>query len=82
MGQVEIARCNAGDTQSEFGKITLWDEMVTNGSVGVSSSGDTVGGSYAFQAAKIKTEYSEQTNQGGKGATSQMGFSIKENKEA
>jgi type VI secretion system secreted protein Hcp len=37
---------------------------------------------YSFQAAKVKTQYWEQTNQGGKGAESQMGFNIKENREA
>ncbi|CAN7245741.1 hypothetical protein ASF11_00010 [Acidovorax sp. Leaf76] len=82
LGQVEISMCKAGGTQIEFGKITLTDVMVTNVTVSGTSSGDTVVVNYAFQAAKIKTEYSEQTAQGGKGATSQMGFSIKENKEA
>ena len=72
----------AGDKPLEYIKITLTDVMVTNVTVSGTSSGDTVVVNYAFQAAKIKTEYSEQTAQGGKGATSQMGFSIKENKEA
>lgn len=60
LGQVEISMCKAGGTQIEFGKITLTDVMVTNVTVSGTSSGDTVVVNYAFQAAKIKTEYSNR----------------------
>ena len=72
LGQVDISLCKAGGSQIEFTKITL---------SGANSS-DTVTVNYSFQAAKVKTQYWEQTNQGGKGAESQMGFNIKENREA
>lgn len=82
LGQVEISLCKAGGTQIEFGKITLTDVMVTSVTVSGTDGSDSVLVNYAFQAAKVKTQYWEQTNQGGKGAESQMGFNIKENKEA
>ncbi|KQO18986.1 type VI secretion system tube protein Hcp [Acidovorax sp. Leaf78] len=82
LGQMEISMCKAGGAQIEFFKITLTDVIVTNVAVSGTAEGDIVMVNYGFQAAKIKTEYSEQTAQGGKGATSEMGFSIKENKEA
>ncbi|WP_326535494.1 Hcp family type VI secretion system effector [Pseudorhodoferax sp.] len=82
LGQVEISLCKAGGGQIEFGKITLSDVLVTCVNVSGTNSGEVVVVTYAFQAAKVKTQYWEQTNQGGKGAESQMGFSIKENREA
>ncbi|WP_373784479.1 Hcp family type VI secretion system effector, partial [Delftia acidovorans] len=82
LGQVDISLCKAGGTQIEFTKITLTDVMVTNVTVSGANSSDTVTVNYSFQAAKVKTQYWEQTNQGGKGAESQMGFNIKENREA
>lgn len=81
LGKVEISLCKAGGSQIEFGKITLTDVLVTNVTVSGANSGDTVVVNYSFQAAVVKAQYWEQTNQGGKGAESQMGFSIKENKE-
>jgi type VI secretion system secreted protein Hcp len=36
---------------------------------------------YAFQAAKIKQQYWEQTDNGGKGAESLVAWDIKQNKE-
>jgi type VI secretion system secreted protein Hcp len=36
---------------------------------------------YSYQAAKVKSEYSVQTDKGGKGATSEFGWNIKENKK-
>jgi type VI secretion system secreted protein Hcp len=56
--------------------------MVTDVTGSGANSSDTVTVNYSFQAAKVKTQYWEQTNQGGKGAESQMGFNIKENREA
>lgn len=82
LGQVEISLCKAGGSQIEFTKITLTDAMVTNVTVSGANASETVMANYSFQAGKIKTQYWEQTNQGGKGAESQMGFSIKENREA
>lgn len=82
LGQVEISLCKAGGTQIEFGKITLTDVLVTNVTVSGANAADAVIVNYSFQATKVKSQYWEQTNQGGKGAESQMGFDIKANKEA
>ena len=56
--------------------------LVTDVTVTGTQGGDTVEVNYAFQAAKVKSQYWEQTAQGGKGPQSQMAFSIKENREA
>jgi type VI secretion system secreted protein Hcp len=82
LGKVEISLCKAGGSQIEYGKIELTDVLVTSVTVSGTSSGESTVVNYAFQASKIKTQYWEQTNQGGKGAESQMGFDIKQNKEA
>jgi len=82
LGSVNISLCKAGGTQIEFGKITLTDVMVTNVTVTGANTSDAVMVNYSFQAASIQTQYWEQTNQGGKGAESQMGFNIKQNCEA
>lgn len=82
LGEVQISLCKAGGSQIEFGKITLTEVLVTDVTVTGTQGGDVVEVNYAFQAAKIKTQYWEQTAQGGKGPESQMGFSIKENREA
>ncbi|MDT0139567.1 type VI secretion system tube protein Hcp [Acidovorax sp. PRC11] len=82
LGQVEISMCKAGGTQIEFGKITLTDVLVTSVTVSGTDGSDAVLVNYAFQAAKVKTQYWEQTNQGGKGAESSAGWNVKENKEA
>lgn len=81
LGQVDISMCKAGGAQIEYTKITLTDVLVTNVAVSGTNGGDAVTINYAFQASKVKTQYWEQTAQGGKGSESQMGFSIKENKE-
>jgi type VI secretion system secreted protein Hcp len=36
---------------------------------------------YQFQAAKVKTQYWEQSTTGGKGAETQSSWNIKENRE-
>ena len=82
LGKVEISLCKAGGSQIEYGKIELTDVLVTSVTVSGTSSGESTVVNYAFQASKIKTQYWEQTNQGGKGAESQMSFDIKQNKEA
>jgi type VI secretion system secreted protein Hcp len=43
---------------------------------------DAVFVQYAFQAAKVKQQYWEQTDKGGKGAETVLAWNIKENREA
>lgn len=82
LGQVEISLNKAGGTQIEFSKIILSDVLVTSCTVNGSNNSDATMITYSFQATKVETKYWEQTNQGGKGAESQSGWNIKENKEA
>jgi type VI secretion system secreted protein Hcp len=82
LGEVQLSLCKAGGSQIEYGKITLTDVLVTSVTVSGTSSGESTVVNYSFQAAKVKSQYWEQTNSGGKGAESQMGFDIKQNKEA
>ena len=82
LAEVKISICKAGGTQIEYELITLIDVLVTNIDMnGISDVSGNILAHYSFQAAKIKNEYSEQTAQGGKGATSTMGWNIKENIE-
>jgi type VI secretion system secreted protein Hcp len=81
LGKVELSLCKAGGTQIEYGKIELTDVLVTSVAVSGTSSGETTVVNYSFQAAKVKSQYWEQTNTGGKGAESQVVFDVKQNKE-
>jgi type VI secretion system secreted protein Hcp len=82
LSKVEISVCKAGGQQIEYTRITLEEVLVT----GVNYTGDpkteTLNVQYAFQAAKVKQQCWEQTDKGGKGAETQVGWNIKENKEA
>ena len=80
IGKVEIAGAKAGGDQMEFYKITLEDVMVTSCTVSGTESSE-VKVTYSFQAAKVKSEYSEQTEKGTKGATATAGWNVKENKK-
>lgn len=80
--KVELSVCKAGGQQVEYTRITLEDVLVTSVQYTGADNGDTVGVTYAFQAAKVKQQYWEQTTAGGKGAESSAGWNIKENKEA
>jgi type VI secretion system secreted protein Hcp len=78
ISKVLIAGSKAGGEEVEYFKITLEDVIVT--AVDVSGAqGAQVIVNYSFQAAKVKSEYSVQTDQGGKGATSEFGWDIKKN---
>ncbi len=80
--KVELSVCKAGGQQVEYTRITLEDVLVTSVQYTGADNGDTVGVTYAFQVAKVKQQYWEQTTAGGKGAESSAGWNIKENKEA
>jgi type VI secretion system secreted protein Hcp len=80
--KVELSVCKAGGTQVEYVKITLDDVLVTAVQYTGAGGEDTVGVTYSFQAAKVKQQYWEQSDKGGKGAESSAGWNIKENREA
>lgn len=80
ISKVQVAASKAGGDEVEYYKITLEDVLVTQVDVNGSEGAEVMVG-YAFQAAKVKSEYSIQTEKGGKGATSEFGWNIKENKK-
>ncbi|MCY1376620.1 hypothetical protein D9M69_641270 [compost metagenome] len=74
--------CKAGGEQIEYSKITLEDVLVSSVQISGDRSAEGVVVNFAFQAAKVKQQYWEQTDKGGKGAETVLGWNIKENKEA
>lgn len=82
LAKIEVSVCKAGGGQVEYNRITLEDVLVTSVQFTGENDDETVGVTYAFQAAKVKQQYWEQTDTGSKGAESQTGWNIKENREA
>ncbi|MDR2155975.1 MAG: type VI secretion system tube protein Hcp [Burkholderiaceae bacterium] len=82
LNKVEISVCKAGGSQIEYTRITLEEVMVTSVEYASDPKSDSVVTVYGFQAAKVKQQYWEQTDKGGKGPETQVGWNIKENKEA
>ena len=82
VSKLEVSVCKAGGSQIEYCRITLEDVLITNVIFHGTTQRDLIGISYQFQAAKVKNQYWEQSANGGKGAESQSGWNIKENKEA
>jgi len=81
LGRVELSVCKAGGQQVEYTKITLEDVLVSSVQLSGELNSESVVVNYAFQAAKIKQQYWEQTEQGGKGAESLVAWDIKQNAE-
>jgi type VI secretion system secreted protein Hcp len=79
--QVQLSICKAGGSQVEYKRITLTDVLVSALQQNASQNSEAVQISYRFQAAKVKQQYWEQTDQGGKGSESVLAWSIKENRE-
>ena len=78
--KLEISVCKAGGEQIEYSRITLDDVMVTGVEFDGSKNNEVLWVTYSFQAVKIKTQYWEQIERGGKGPETQMGYDIKQNK--
>lgn len=81
INKVELSVCKAGGTQIEYCRITLEDVLITNAIFNGTTHTDLIGMAYQFQAAKVQTQYWEQSASGGKGAESQSSWNIKENRE-
>lgn len=81
ISKLELSVCKAGGHQIEYCRITLENVIITNVTFNGTSHRDLIGISYQFQAAKVRNQYWEQSASGGKGAESQSGWDIKENKE-
>lgn len=81
LGKIELSVCKAGGQQVEYSKITLEDVLVSSVQLSGELNSESVVVNFAFQAAKVKQQYWEQTEQGGKGAESLVAWDIKQNKE-
>lgn len=82
LAKVEVSVCKAGGNQVEYSRITLDEVLVTSVQMNSDDESDAVLVTYAFQAAKVKQQYWEQTEKGSKGAESLVAWDIKQNKEA
>ncbi|MDS1142258.1 type VI secretion system tube protein Hcp [Pusillimonas sp. SM2304] len=82
LSKIELSLCKAGGSQIEYSKVTLEDVLVTSVQIAADKESEAVLVNYAFQAAKVKQQYWEQTDAGGKGAESLVAWDIKQNKEA
>lgn len=82
LSKVEVSICKAGGSQIEYTRITLDEVLVTSVQYSADPETESVLVQYGFQAAKVKQQYWEQTDKGGKGAESVLAWNIKENKEA
>lgn len=80
LSSVQVSVCKAGGTQVEYSRITLEDVLVTSVQYTGAHDGEGLLVNYAFQAARIKKQYWEQTEQGGKGAESVIAYDVKQNK--
>lgn len=81
---VQISACKTGGTQIEFMSITLQEVLVTSAQITGVDPGDAADRllmNYNFQAAKVKKQYWQQNDNGGKGAEVSVGWNIKENSE-
>ena len=79
--KIELSVCKAGGSRVEYAK-SPEDVLVTAVQYTGAGGEDTVGVTYSFRAAKVKQQYWEQSDKGGKGAESSAGWNIKENREA
>lgn len=78
--KLEISVCKAGGEQIEYSRITLEDVIVTGVEFVGAQENEVVLVNYSFQAVKVKQQYWEQTEKGGRGAEVQMAYDIKLNK--
>jgi type VI secretion system secreted protein Hcp len=83
LGKVELECYKAsGDPKGMmYCKITLQDVIVTSVQFAGADGSGPVAITYGFQGAKVKTDYTVQTDQGGAGASNSMGWDVKLNQE-
>ena len=82
--KVEISSCKTGGKQIEFSRVTLEEVIVTLAQVAGTDDSDATDRlvmKYGFQAARVKKQYWEQNESGGKGAEVTMGWDVKKNTE-
>jgi type VI secretion system secreted protein Hcp len=72
----------AGEKPLEYLKITMNEVLISSVSTGGSGGEDRLTENVTFNFAKVKVEYTPQTETGGKGATATMTWNIKKNAES
>lgn len=80
VGEVKLSICKAGGSQIEYATIVLKDVIVTSTLFSGADNGERIHVNYSFQSSKIEQHYWVQQKDGTKGAESQMGWDVKENK--
>src|SRR5690606_37667573 len=81
LSKIELSVCKAGGQQIEYTKSTVEDVLVAAVQLAAEPKSEGVVVNHAFPAAKVKQQYREQAEQGGKGAESLVAWDIKQNKE-
>jgi type VI secretion system secreted protein Hcp len=71
----------AGEKPLEYLVVTMTDVMVTSVSTGGSGGEDRLTENVTLNFAKVKVDYTEQTQSGGAGAKPKMGWDIQANKK-
>lgn len=69
-----------GDAPVEYYKITMDQVLITSYQTGGSGSEDRLTENVTLNFAKVKTEYTEQTETGGRGGTNDFGWDVAQNK--
>ncbi len=77
--KVTLYGAKMGGTQFDYLKITLSETVLCTLCGVQGTDGDEVMCTYSFLAGKLESEYSVQTTQGGKGASTTKQFNIKTN---
>ena len=81
INKVELSACKAGDPQIEYMRITLEEVLLTGLTCNGTSASEWVNMTYNFQAARVRQQYWEQTEKGGRGAETAAGWNIIDNRE-
>jgi type VI secretion system secreted protein Hcp len=71
----------AGEQPLEYLKVEMDEVMVTAVTTGGSGGEDRLTENVTLNFAKVKVDYAEQTEKGGKGATPKMGWDVAANKK-
>jgi type VI secretion system secreted protein Hcp len=80
LGEVKLSFCKAGGSQIEYSTIVLKDVIVTSVEQASGSGDGLVHLTYAFQSTQVEHHYWVQLKDGVRGAESQFGWHIKENR--
>ncbi len=78
--KIEVSVCKAGGKQVEYSRTILEDVIVTSVKFVGTQDSEVLMMEFGFQAAKVKNQYWEQNDKGGKGPEVSMTWNNKENR--